>query len=212
MEADFDPNKLLPNGIIIDSAGTHLYGIGLSLFPYNLTKRSKFHNPLFIFIVNYEVLIRCTISLIMSDKYAKTLPYYRDIAHSLNARIHYNISGILIIILVLFSQMIHYYNRILFLFMIWISFATIISTILYLTFFLNSNLIIKMIFIYGSFLFVCILMSIISTASSVDFEANKSYKLLYSCLNKFGKRNLSKRSRIVVFGKKFICFIFLFNF
>jgi hypothetical protein len=48
MEADFDPNKLLPNGII-DSAGSHLYGIDLSLFPYNLTERSKFHNPLFVF-------------------------------------------------------------------------------------------------------------------------------------------------------------------
>jgi hypothetical protein len=48
--------------------------------------------------------------LIVSDIYAKTLLYYCSIAHSLNAKIHYNISGILITILVLFSQMIHYYN------------------------------------------------------------------------------------------------------
>ncbi len=89
----------------------------------------------------------------------------------------------------------------LFLFMIWISFATIMSRILYMTFFVDSNLIIKMIFIYGSLLFVCILMSIISTASLANFETNKSLKLLYSCLNKFGKRNLSNRSRIMVFGE-----------
>jgi len=40
----FDPNIILPKEVIITSAGSHLYRIGLSLFPNGSVKRDQFHN------------------------------------------------------------------------------------------------------------------------------------------------------------------------
>jgi len=46
----FNPIDILPEGVIINSARSHLYRIGLSLFPSGCVKRDRFHNLLFIFI------------------------------------------------------------------------------------------------------------------------------------------------------------------
>ena len=53
-----DTNIVLPRSLSISGADTHLYRIGLSLHPINGFKRSRFYNPLFVFIIISQAFIR----------------------------------------------------------------------------------------------------------------------------------------------------------
>ena len=55
-EDKFDPKKILPPNAIIKSIDSHLYRIGLSLFPVENRQRSVFYNPKLIFIILYQFL------------------------------------------------------------------------------------------------------------------------------------------------------------
>jgi hypothetical protein len=107
---DFNPIDILPERVIITSAGSHLYKIGLSLFPNGCVKRDKFHNPVFIFILNLLVLIRSIILLLLSDEYEYLFPYLGDFFSYFNVEIHGNLVVILFCLFSLISQIIHYYN------------------------------------------------------------------------------------------------------
>jgi len=106
----FNPNELLPHDIVISSAGTHLYRIGLSHFPNGLIRRSKFNNPILILIIFLQTIIRCIISLLLSDEDSNLLVLVGDFTHLMDLRIHLNISIVLTTFLALISQIIHYYN------------------------------------------------------------------------------------------------------
>jgi hypothetical protein len=71
-----------------------------------------------------------------------------------------------------------------YLFWVWILFATIINTQLYIGIFTNRNLILRFILIIGSFVFIFTLILIINSAPSVNFEVNRSYKMIYSLISK----------------------------
>jgi len=106
----FDSSKLLPQNIIIRSAETHLYRIGLCLTSKSQTKRSRFHNPLLVFIVNIIVLLRISISLLLPEDNSHKFIVFGDFAYFIGLRYYFNSSYVLCILLVLSSQLIYYYN------------------------------------------------------------------------------------------------------
>jgi len=69
-----------------------------------------------------------------------------------------------------------------FLFWFWITFIVIIVMLLYATLFGQMILFLRLIAIQLILILISILISIINIASSVNLEANKSYKLLNSCM------------------------------
>jgi hypothetical protein len=109
-KTSFDPKQVLPNNLILKSAATHLYTTGLSLYPYEFAQRNRYDNPLLVFILNLQQLIRCIFSLLLSDENKYLLMILGDWSHLFNVRIHTNILACLVILIALVSQIIHYYN------------------------------------------------------------------------------------------------------
>jgi hypothetical protein len=105
-----DVYKPLPQSIAFNSIDNHLYRIGLSLISKNHEKRSRFYNPLLIFSVNVICLIKCIISLILSEENEKLLIINGDFAHFLGSKTHLNAAGFLAFLLTLIQQLIFYYN------------------------------------------------------------------------------------------------------
>jgi hypothetical protein len=106
----FDVNKPLPQSIAFNSIDNHLYRIGLSLISKNHEKRSRFYNPLLILIVNIICLIKCIVSLILSEENEKLLIINGDFTHFLRSKTHLNVALILCFIITLIQQLIYYYN------------------------------------------------------------------------------------------------------
>jgi len=106
----FGPKKLLPPNIQLNSVESHLYKIGLSLFPNESIKRSKLHNPLYIFIIQSQLLIRCLISLFSSGNNPNLYIIIGDLGYFMNARVHIDIATSLTTFLSIISQILHYNN------------------------------------------------------------------------------------------------------
>jgi hypothetical protein len=85
-----------------------------------------------------------------------------------------------------------------FLFLIWGLLATVINTVLYLTIFAELNLIARMLLTYSSIFFIFIIILVINNASSVAYEANKSYNLFNSYYAKYVSMCSAIRSRVKV--------------
>jgi hypothetical protein len=51
----FNPSVILPPDLVISSAGTHLYRMGLSLYPKCSESSPKLYNPLLIFNVIHRL-------------------------------------------------------------------------------------------------------------------------------------------------------------
>ena len=64
----FDITKPLSSELLIISAGSDLYCIGLSHFRDGFQIRHKIHNPLLIAILSIMLLLRCILSLSLSDE------------------------------------------------------------------------------------------------------------------------------------------------
>jgi len=105
-----DVKEVLPGDIIINSAETHLYRIGLCLTPINLAKRNHFHYPPLIFIVNLIALIKAIISLLLTQQNEYLFIIIGDFSYLVRVKTHFNIACGLYTILALISQLIYYYN------------------------------------------------------------------------------------------------------
>ncbi len=105
-----DANKPLPQSIAFNSIDNHLYRIGLSLISKNEENRNRFYNPLLILIVNIICLIKCIVSLILSEENEKLLIINGDFAHFLGSKTHLNVALIISFILTLIQQLIYYSN------------------------------------------------------------------------------------------------------
>jgi hypothetical protein len=110
MAENFDPSEPLPPEVLVTSAGSHLYRIGLSHFPYGWKKKKKFHKPLFIALINLIILTKSIISLMLSEENPELFIILFDFSYFINARIHYNICAIIILFMTIISQILHYYN------------------------------------------------------------------------------------------------------
>ncbi len=63
----FDAKKCLPQNIIIKSAETQLYRIGLSFESYDYVIRNKYNNPKIVFVICLFVLIKTIIALFLPN-------------------------------------------------------------------------------------------------------------------------------------------------
>jgi hypothetical protein len=106
----FDANKPLPLDIALNSAESHSYRIGLNLFKINDQKRSIFHNPLLIFIINSIAIIKSIIALLMTEDNKRISIIIGDFSHFLGLRIHFNLWSCLSYLFALTSQLIYFYN------------------------------------------------------------------------------------------------------
>jgi hypothetical protein len=105
-----DVNKPLPQSIALNSIDNHLYEIGLSLISKNHQKRSRFYNPLLILSVNIICLIKCIVSLILSEKNERLMIIIGNFAYLLRSKTQLNVAGILAFLMTLIQQLICYYN------------------------------------------------------------------------------------------------------
>jgi len=107
---DFDPNNILPNDVLIDSAETHLYRIGLIPSPNESIERKRYENPVLKFIISLHLIIRYIIALQLSEENEDIFLFIGDFSYFLRARIHFNTAGCLIVSITVFSQLVQYYN------------------------------------------------------------------------------------------------------
>jgi hypothetical protein len=107
-QSNFDPKVLLPKDKIINTAGTHLYRIGLSLFTNGFKKRNRFYNPMFIFLLSLSALIRALISLSIPDSEEFMFLIIGDFSYIFGLKTHWNLYIILLTLLAIISQIINY--------------------------------------------------------------------------------------------------------
>ncbi len=106
-----DVNKPLPQSIAFNSIDNHLYKIGLSLISKNEEKRSRFYNPLLVLSVNTICLIKCIVSLLLSEENEKLLIINGDFAHFFRSKTHLNVAAFQGFLSALIQQLIYYYNN-----------------------------------------------------------------------------------------------------
>lgn len=106
----FDTSSPLPHHLLIPIAGSHLYRVGLSLYPFGLKLRSKFYNPLLVSIITSLSVIKFAITVYANDSHEIRF-YLGDFTDFLGiARLHFNIVCISYFGLALIAQIIHFYH------------------------------------------------------------------------------------------------------
>ena len=108
-----NPNKLIPKSLVITGADTHLYRIGLSLFKTNAIKRKLMYNPVIVFIISFQLLLRNLIFMFISnDKYQDNLfhLYLGNVAHVIANRNEFAITPCSITMISICSQIMNWKN------------------------------------------------------------------------------------------------------
>jgi hypothetical protein len=107
----FDPKDLIPPEKIIGSAGSHLYLIGLSHFPFGTKLRNRFCNPLYSIVLHIVFLVRALLLIFLPDEEADQLSKISgDYSDFFKVRKHLNIGLSTFLFLAIVSQIIHYRN------------------------------------------------------------------------------------------------------
>jgi hypothetical protein len=102
--------NVLPSNLIIDSAGSHLYRSGLSLFKFGDKPRYKLCNPLLIFIVLLYIIIKCFIFLLFKSNDHNFNIMIGNYPYFLGIENHINLLIIIGFIMPLIFQLINFYN------------------------------------------------------------------------------------------------------
>ncbi len=107
----FSAERILPQNMILKSAGSHFYRIGLSLFPFGSEKRKKLYNPYFITIIISFSLLKSMLSLLIpeDDNYNKYHLLFGDWVYFMKARLHLTITQIVYGLIALISQLLNYW-------------------------------------------------------------------------------------------------------
>ena len=101
-------DQCLPQQLVVNSAGNHLYLIGLSHFRSGLLNRSKIYNPLLITVLNFIFIFHSILSLSLSKENPEVFIWIVDPSYFINARIHFNVGVIILLAFALISQYLHY--------------------------------------------------------------------------------------------------------
>ena len=105
---NIDVNKVLPPNLIVRSAGTDLYRIGLSLYPIENVKRSLFYNPILIFVLMIYFFIKHLILLLIPKQSHEIYIIIGDLGYIFGAKMITNILIIFGVILIILSQLLNY--------------------------------------------------------------------------------------------------------
>jgi len=108
-ESKLDPKKCLPEKLIIKSAGTHFYRIGLTYYKNGSILRDRFHDPVFILIINSILLLRFIISMLFSDGNEDIHVFIGDFSLYCGG-LHLNITVTSLSVFAILSQLLNYYN------------------------------------------------------------------------------------------------------
>ena len=107
---EFNPNLLLPQELTIDSVDEHLYRIGLCLTPNrHNTRRSLIFYPILITIMCILFLFLRIASILTDQRWLLLL--LGDIGQLIEMRISTNLALVFVILFILSSQLIYYYNN-----------------------------------------------------------------------------------------------------
>ena len=106
----FDPNKRLPEALVIKSKGNHLYKIGLSLFSNEMFVKDRILNPIFVFINVILLIIRSIVVILIPQEYEHLMPFIGDIFIGMKVKIPGNLIMITVGSFAIFSQLLHYYE------------------------------------------------------------------------------------------------------
>ena len=115
IEKMLDHKKVLPENLVIKSAGVHLFKLGITdqyVYSGYYWKRDKIHSPFIIFIVQFIIDIRCLISVYHYNIYSEDLFFYLGdfsafIPGVRSVRVHFDIAIILFVSISTISQFIH---------------------------------------------------------------------------------------------------------
>jgi hypothetical protein len=105
----FNPSAILTPDLVISSAGSHLYRIGLSFYRIGSESRPKLNNPLIIFTVNTIIALRHFICQLLSGENRYYFELLSDWTYFLNGRQLLGVPIILIALWANISQIIHYW-------------------------------------------------------------------------------------------------------
>ena len=108
---EFNANKRLPKHLIIETAGYHLYAMGITNQQFNnlfIQKRNKINNPIMRFILQLILLIRGSISIFITNK---EVSFYigNYCAFIPGVNINGNLAIISGLLISMISQMIHFW-------------------------------------------------------------------------------------------------------
>ncbi len=107
----FGAEHILPPNMILRSAGSHFYRIGLSLFPFGSERRKKLFNPYFItFIISFSIL-KSMLSLLIpeGDNYNNYHILFGDWIYFMKARLHITFTETIFGLIALVSQLLNFW-------------------------------------------------------------------------------------------------------
>ena len=108
-------HKLLPPELSITGAESHLYRIGLSLYKSGSVDRKWIYNPILVFIIISQLLVRYIVFMVLPQMDEWVYLYYGDTAYFIGNNITRIISSAMVIFITLiafFSLINNYYNYI----------------------------------------------------------------------------------------------------
>jgi len=73
--------KLLPPELAIKGAKTHLYRIGLSLYKSGSVERKWFYNPILVFIIITQLMVRNIIFFLLPEMDERVYLYWGDVPY-----------------------------------------------------------------------------------------------------------------------------------
>lgn len=106
-----DLSEPIPLQMCIPFAGTHLYGIGLSLHRFQSSERRAIHNPFFTFTITLVYFCRQLISMLLMEGMSdRQYLLFGDYGHFLKARYHINLFLNFGFFIPLASQLVHFWH------------------------------------------------------------------------------------------------------
>jgi len=109
-DENFNSNELIRADLVINSAGTHLYRIGLCHFEIGKLERNRLNNPSLVAIINGSIFIRSIISILLPEDNTELHIIFGDFSYFYNGSVHFNIAASLLTFMALITQLIHYQN------------------------------------------------------------------------------------------------------
>ncbi len=107
-----DIDQPLPQSMLIHSAENELFKDGLQFVINSVSKPRLIHKTFFVCIVFSIQLIKCSVSLLLPKESEELAIIIGDFANFLGVRLHFNLCIILLAILALSSQLLHYSDHI----------------------------------------------------------------------------------------------------
>ena len=107
-----NPEECLPKNLVVKDVDDVLYRIGLSLISVKEhPKRWLIDNPMIVFVINSIFLMEKVVTCCLSEDHEQVFRMLASSGHFLSIRRCFDLHFLLDALLILFSQLIYYYNH-----------------------------------------------------------------------------------------------------